>query len=257
MKSFFSTVAYVLALSWSTANAQTVAVIGLATVEVESTKAASGNTSELAGTIAQRLLKDLISTRKFKVLNYQQTNEVLADDDRSIESVTDPEADNSDLDVRGLDYIVEVKVLGYTPSADTAKIELSLLSTSFDLESSTAKTTVKLNKNSNIAASTISSLVVTETIARVFPVRIMDIDEEGLVKVNYGKGFLTKGEKLKVYASGKVSNGSDSNSNEELGEEVATLEIVDSDTKFSSARVTEGNAKLGLGYKARKSSFQW
>ncbi len=257
MKTLFIWAAIALSTFCVSVNAQTVATIGLDTIQFGSSKSESGSperAGELAGALAKKIRNDLSATRKFKVLTYLQATEALAEHGLSVESVTDSANAEILYDTPSIDYILRTKVVDYDPQSEQAEVELKLVSTSYSLSDHVVSSNVDLSETgSDRAASVaaIASAVVTETVASVFPMRVMNQTEDGLVIINYGQGYLVQGDKLKVFSPVAAPNNGAVEVGPVAGNEIAEIEIVSSNEKFSSGKIVQGQQEIGLGYKAK------
>jgi len=87
--------------------------------------------------------------------------------------------------------------------------------------------------------------LVDQVISRLFPIKVMKIDEAGAITLNYGDGLLEAGDTVLVYPvdTNIVDDASDN--------PVATLQIVRSEQKFSIAQALDGFEALEKGQKGQ------
>lgn len=91
-------------------------------------------------------------------------------------------------------------------------------------------------------ARSITALVVTS----IYPIRVIAVQGDGLVVLNYGDSVLAPGDQLKVFQVGESFK--DPDTGEVLGSEekqVALLKIAEATDRFSKASLVEGNAVVG------------
>lgn len=100
-------------------------------------------------------------------------------------------------------------------------------------------------------ANSIANLVVST----IYPVKIVSVGKTGTIMVNYGKGFLGKGDVLDVFSQGEEIV--DPDTGEVLGseeEKVGRIKITDVQAKFSKGKAVVGADKVARGMICRKVS---
>lgn len=97
-------------------------------------------------------------------------------------------------------------------------------------------------------AQNVTNMIVTT----VYPIKIVAINEDGEVMLNYGNSLLQNGDSLEVFSQGEAFV--DPDTGETLGQEeelVGKMSVFDTQAKFSKARVIEGSEGIEKGMIAR------
>lgn len=247
---------------------QTVGSISVGDVRYAADKNVHRSSDSLIASITSGLNAALIKSRKFNVLTYEELQKRLQDQGRSLEGYYKSAYVNDSFDQAGLDYIFTADINDFTvskqKSGDSETAE-ALLDLSFKLYgvaditedgkgAVSAKVSTQIraaNNNDELQAVIDASIkkavdqLVNKMLSGLFPVRVMQISDEGFITLNYGKGLLVPGDLVKVYPKG-VDIELDT-AGKPLGETIATLKIMSSEKKFSVAQVVDGKELLEKG----------
>ncbi|MGB0908587.1 MAG: CsgG/HfaB family protein [Maricaulaceae bacterium] len=212
----------------------------------------------------------LIKTNKFTVIERNRLAEVLKEQGMSQAGLID-----SDLEIggiEGIDYLVygsitklgatgsSIKVQGFRSGSGTVEMAMDIrivdvengeirLAESIE-EKIKGKSAVAVRGFSNsdsegdpladvqrLVATSITGLVVTN----LYPAKIAAVQSNGVLILNYGDSVFAEGDKVAVYEKGE--GFTDPDTGEVLGAEetqVALLEVVDTQSKFSKAEFVDG-----------------
>ncbi|MCK5565375.1 MAG: hypothetical protein KAJ07_09030 [Planctomycetes bacterium] len=228
----------------------------------------------------------IAKTSKFDLVERKRMAEILKEQAMGDSGVIDEESAQTMGKIKGVDYIIlgaiteyglEAKSTGFGNFAvgkATANIAVDVRIVSAKTGSIVIADTVRESKkaassikaegfsqdeaNGKIlsdvmrqSANSIANLIV-ETI---YPIKVVAITKSGIIMLNYGKGFLEKGQHLEVFSQGE--GFVDPDTGEMLGnEEELVGEIVISDTqaKFSKATLVTKTADFEKGMICRKSA---
>ena len=97
-------------------------------------------------------------------------------------------------------------------------------------------------------AQNVTNMIVTT----VYPIKIVAINKDGEVMLNYGNSLLQNGDSLEVFSQGEAFV--DPDTGETLGQKeelVGKMSVFDTQAKFSKARVIEGSEGIEKGMIAR------
>lgn len=241
--------------------AQTVGTIGIGDITFSTNTDSSARSQEdIVASINSGLKDALLKTRKFKVLNYEQVTQHFKRQDLELENFYNKSNKDTEYLQAGLDYILTADISNAglykqkRGSNDTTigsvDIDFRLIGVAdatSDMESSVAtqnisKATIETDEQSQqILDDTIAKAVdqvVDRVIARLFPIRVVQIKENGTIKLNYGRGVLKAGDTVLVYA-GKDDVVFDA-AGEPVGEAIATLQVIETEKRFSNAQALNG-----------------
>jgi len=93
------------------------------------------------------------------------------------------------------------------------------------------------------------SQLVDQVISTLHPIRIMRIDDDSVITLNYGQGILESGDTILVYP--KEQDIELDASGEPVGEAIATLQVITTQKKFASAQALDGFDRLEKGQKGQ------
>ena len=217
----------------------------------------------------------LVKTNKFDVMERDRMNAILEEQGLTLMGVSSGGFDGNSLSLQGVDYIligaitqygqessatkfggfgqasekavmsVDVRVIniakGQIGFADTVTAEASggggftvgNVGTAGGSDES-----VLLGDVMRKTAKGVTNLIVTN----IFPIKIVRVQENGEVMLNYGNSLLAAGNVLDVFSQGEAFV--DPDTGEELGREeefVAKLEVISAQPRFSKARIIQGD----------------
>ncbi|MEM7358732.1 MAG: hypothetical protein AAF431_06535 [Pseudomonadota bacterium] len=273
MKNFSWLFVIVLALSVSKVSAQTVATIGLGDInyKVDSDAANSRNGDATRASFARQLSLLLLDTRKFKLLDSYQLKQKLAEHELTPADYYQGDLDSAAYEMTGLDYILTGSITEFGiferstgpegSEVGVAEADLRLIATSYGSEDASVTATAQLlpeagsteTNKAEVLDQTLLQLgndAIEQMMAVLFPLRVMKISEQGLVSLNYGQGLLAVGDTIQVFERASASNNGAVESGPPQGAVIATLEVVSTSTKFSTARILDGADRLERGLKA-------
>lgn len=243
----------ILSLGASNAFAQTVA--SLAVVDVQVGDGAPQEVTDYAKQVGDDLQRQLKATRKFDVFSDTDFAELLQDQSLSRDKVMARDLRIQDLadritEVNELDYVFSI-VLSSTP--DTVTASLNILSTSWGLNDQQKTVVVNKEEGKDMPSSIVRALLTT-SLSELFPIRIVDVDENGGVTLNYGDGLLMPKQLLQVYAPvQKPANGA-VEAGPAIGAPLLKLEVTSASRQFAEAVVKSldvADAVAEPGLKAR------
>jgi hypothetical protein len=229
-----------------------------------------------ANAFQQMLETQLIKTNRFEVIERRKLDRTLQEKLLAMQGVTD--AENVGLSgIKGVDYVVYGTItkfgvptggfaFGDIAVAD-AKIEMAADLRIADVQTGRfvfADTVNEISSGgsafafggiqsqSSVAdpgadAARLMAKSLTAVIAQsVYPIKVAQVQEDGIVLLNYGDAILSPKDKLKAFRAGNVIK--DPDTGEILGSEetqTALLEVTESLARFSKARVIEGAVEPG------------
>lgn len=256
----------VVCLGVGAVQAQTVATIGVGDITY------SAGTSELRpkenviSALDSGLNEALLNTRKFTVLNYAALTERLQKQGLNLDGYYNKSYTGTEYSQAGLDYILTADVTdfglqsqarGSEQSAESlVEIEFKLIGVAdvtSDIESDvSAKISKQVSEGSAASGQLLDEAIdqaveqlVDKVISSLFPIRVMQIAEDGEIKLNYGAGVLAPGDKILIYPLDKelvFDEGA-----EVAADSIATLQIVASETKFARAKALDGLDQIVKG----------
>lgn len=247
---------------------QTVGTISVGDVRYAAGKSVHRSSEHLVASITSRLNAALIRSRKFDVLTYAELQKRLKDQGRSLDGYYKSAYVNDSFDQAGLDYIVTVDITDFTVSQSKrgeSETAAALVGLNFKLYgvaditeddkgavSAKVSTQLRVVDNDNELQAVIDESIknavdqlVNKMLSGLFPIRVMQISDEGAITLNYGKGLLTPGDTIMVFS--KDTNIELDDSGKPIGETIATLKIISSEKKFSVAQVMDGKEFLEKG----------
>lgn len=242
-----------LSLSASTTFAQTVA--SLAVIEVQVSDGAAQDVSGYANQVGEDLQRQLKATRKFDVFSDADFEELIQNQslsrdqvmarDLRIEDVADPITE-----VKELDYVLSIEL---SSAPDSVSANLNILSTSWGLHDQQKSIVVNKEEGKDMPSSIVRALL-TSSLAELFPIRIVDVDENGEVTLNYGDGLLAPNQLLQVFAPVKKPANGAVEAGPAVGAPLLILEVTSASRQFAQAVVKSldvADAVAEPGLKAR------
>lgn len=248
--------------------AQTVGSIGIGDITIDaSVDEPLKSRADTIEAIESGLNNALIKTRKFTVLNHDQLTDRLRKQGRSLASYYDKSYSGTEYSQAGLDYILTANVteLGvFTKKRSKSENVIGLLDIDFRLigvadvtsdissgvSAQVSKRVVTGDENQvdevldEVVAQAVNQLV-DQVIAGLFPVRVMQIADNGEIKLNYGAGLLSPGDTVLVFPKGQDVVVDESG--EVIAESIATLQIVSVEKKFAAAQALTGFSNIEKG----------
>lgn len=275
MKSIFSVFVVLFVAFLSTQNiaiAQTIGTIGVGDIKYGVTNKQSTRSPEnIISAINSGLNDALIKTRKFTVLDYAQLTERLSKQNLRLQDYYNKTYQGTEYSQAGLDYILTATVTefgSFRQKRGESENAIGLVDIDFkligvadvtqDIESSvSAQTSARISfGDDQVIEEVLDQAIVKgvdqlvdKVIADLFPIRVMKIAEDGAVTLNYGNGLLKAGDKVLVF--NKDEGIILDESGKAIGDAIATLQIITSEKKFSSAQALNGFDNLELGQKGK------
>ena len=228
----------------------------------------------------------LVKTRKFKVIERDRLDEIFKEQGLSIKGFTTDGYQGRKFNLRGVDFIMtgaitefgqqasSFRVKGFATGDKTTKMavdirvlnihsgEIEIAETVRGSESAGSGFSLKgfttgraddagaaLGKVSRKVASDVANLIVSA----IFPIKVLMKTKKGIVIVNYGNGFLRKGDVLEIFSEGEVLI--DPDTKERLGTEeefVGRITITSAHAKFSKAKINKESSPIEKGMIARR-----
>lgn len=243
------------------AQAQLVGTIGVGDLRYVASSRSDANNQSLIGTVTGRIEETLTKTRKFSLLDLDQLEQRFSSQGLNLSGFYRKDYDSSELKQIGLDYILTagVSVAG-KPTLKNGKqsgllglkIDAKLFGVGHATEDisftvSSGLTNSDLNGNDAVINRAVDKLV-AQIIAELHPIRVIGIDEEGLLTLNYGEGWLSAGDTVLVYPT-EQSEGEQAqiNATPIAKLPIATLKVSSNLKKFATAKALTGFDALELG----------
>ena len=221
----------------------------------------------------------LVKTNKFNVMERDRMNAILEEQGLTLMGVSSGGFDGDSLSLQGVDYIligaitqygqeasatqvggfgasnekavmsVDVRVIdiakGQIGFADTVTAEVSGRG-GFQVggmgQAGDSDESVLLGDVMRKTAQGVTNLIV----GNIFPIKIVRVQSNGEVMLNYGDSVLSEGDVLNVFSQGEAFI--DPDTGEELGREeemMGKLEIISAQPRFSKARIIQGDNLAG------------
>jgi hypothetical protein len=266
MKRFKLILSIVACLVSSSVQAQTVGTIGVGDIRFSASGDQPRSKDKVISAISSGLNSALKDTRKFSVLDYAQLSKRIAKQGLNLEDYYNKTYSGTEYVQAGLDYILTANVTAFGLSEeDRGKskdvvglidIEYKLIGVADSTSDIVSKVSVQSKQTISVDPKGVSNEVsdevikqtvdqlVDQIIAALFPIRVMQIAENGEILLNYGAGLLSPGDTVLVYALGAdIIAGT----GQGMGQSVATLKITSTEKKFSSAQASSGFANVVKG----------
>ncbi|WP_353409081.1 hypothetical protein [Arenicella sp. 4NH20-0111] len=263
----FFTVVVFLSSFCSSLYAQTVGTIGVADITYKASEQKLWNDANVVKEVAASLNSELVQTRKFTVLDLPQVERRLSTQGLTLAGFYAKEYKSTELLQAGLDYILTVDITDFSfasnGSSDNVKAKgivsmdfrlLGVADVTADFESQVmAQTSLTLPANSKFDSTNLmrqavkqaSEELVDQVVTTLHPVRIMQINDEGLITLNYGNGFLEADDVVLVYGADQQISLDENG--RIVGEPVGRIKVTSARRKFSSAQAIDGFTSLEKG----------
>jgi len=258
--------------SYAQAYAQQVGTIGLGDITFSADSSAKLRPAEnVVSELYTGISSALVNTRKFTVLDYPQLKARLGKQGRRLGDYYSKKYSGNALEQSGLDYILKADVTEFglfNQKRGQSENTVGLVDIDFELigvadvtsdfsASVSGQFSTQINASDQGAAQGVLDKAISEAvdqlvdrlITSLFPIRIMKIDENSAITLNYGEGLLEAGDTILVYPLG-VDTLVDS-SGEPVGDAIATLQVTATKRKFALAQALEGFDAIKKGQKAR------
>ena len=216
----------------------------------------------------------IVQTGKFNVVERDRMEEILKEQGLALEGIAGGGYEGSSFNLQGVDYIVTGAITEYGQKAQAARfggfsgasetaamaVDIRVLEVAtgsigiaetvraeasmgggFEIDG-VAKTgesdsSAALGDVMRKTARGVTRLIVSS----IFPIRIVRVQSNGDVMLNYGKALLGEGDVLEVFSQGEAFT--DPDTGEELGREeelIGKLSVASVQDRFSKAQVIEG-----------------
>ena len=240
-------------------HAQIIATIGFGDIVGK-----TSSTDSVSGALSDELYTALASTRKFRVLQKAEVEKKLARRNLDLNGFYSKNYTSTALEQTGLDYILKADISNYgivTVPIDNlgqrvAKVEVEYIllgvadsTDDFAFKAVVEKPLSQLGSDSTQALAAgleqVVEVLVRQVTAELLPIRLMKIDEDGLVTLNYGSALLNVGDAITVYADDQILATDESGS--PTGVSLGRLRIIEANTKFSTGQIVDGFTKIEKG----------
>ena len=246
-------------------SAQLVGSIGVGDILVKGTTPTSTADQALVGKVDAQLRNALANTRKFNVIDYPRLNERVQSQGLTLQGFYDKAYKSTELSQAGLDYILTLDVIssGAEPIG-AIDIRFELLGVAHATQDFASKVTAQAAIKSadgqivqdqtaqNLAMQRVLEKLVNQVMAVLHPIRVMMIDENSNISLNYGAGVVETGDTILIYPEGEDGEPLPLKANGEPDvAPIATLQVTDVERKFAQAQALEGFVDLELGQEGR------
>ena len=243
-------------------------------------RAFGGEAREDTRAFGDMLTTALVKTNTLDVIERDRMAEILKEQGLSLEGIASGGFQGGGLNLQGIDYIltgaitefgmsakastfggfsggsekatmaVDIRVLdvatGSIGYADTVRAEAST-GGAFKIEgvASTGESdsSAAMGEVMRLAARNVTNAIVTS----IYPIRIVRVQANGEIMLNYGSGLLAEGDVLEVFTQGEAFV--DPDTGEELGREeefAGRIEVSSVQPRFSKATAVEGDIADGM-----------
>jgi len=228
----------------------------------------------------------IAKTRKFELVERDRMADILKEQALGESEVIEEESAQKLGTVRGLDYIILGAITEYGIQSkglggrgfgiasskavmavdiriiDAATGSIAIAETVSESKKASGGLAIKgfeaAEKNEKVLSDVMrecADSIASVTVSTIYPVKIVSVGKTGTIMVNYGKGFLGKGDVLDVFSQGEEII--DPDTGEVLGseeEKVGRIKITDVQAKFSKGKAVIGADKVARGMICRKVS---
>lgn len=265
---FLTALVALLTLS-ANSQAQQVGTIGVGEIAYSANPAEGLPSKEsVVNALSLGINSALTKTRKFTVLDFQQLEERIEQQNRTLEGYYNKEYSGNAVNQRGLDYILKANITEFglfdqkrgnsNDSIGLIDIDFELIgvadvtndfSSSVSAQYSTRVEVANTESKQAILDKAIQQGVdqlVDQLISNLFPIRVMKIDDEnGAITLNYGEGLLEVGDTVLVYPLDAEVTVDETG--EVIGDAIATLQIITTARRFATAQALDGQDLLEKG----------
>ncbi len=255
-------------LSSSQVFAQQVGTIGMGDITFSAKKSNEARASDsVISALNNGINRALVETRKFTVLDYAQLTARINEQGRNLAGYYAKEYTGNAVTQSGLDYILKAEVTEFgifsrkRGSSDTSTalvdMDFELIGVADDTDEFNSSVIAQVSTQVPLADQKAAQdmldkaieqaidQLVDQVISRLFPIKVMKIDEAGAITLNYGGGLLEAGDTVLVYPA-------DSDITDEVsGDSIATLQIIRTEQKFSIAQALDGYEAIEKGQKGQ------
>ena len=262
-----------LSVAATNSHAQQVGTIGVGDITFSAKKNDSlRSTEKILSALSAGINNGLTETRKFTVLDSAQLKTRINKQGRNLNDYYAKKYSGNALSQAGLDYILKADVteLGlFKNTRGKSENTIGLVDIDFELigvadvtndfsSSVTAQFSTRIDAGDNEAAQDVLDKAIQKAVDRLvdqlvsslFPIRVMKIDESGAITLNYGEGLFEVGDTVLVYPLG--TDIAIDKSAEPADGAVATLQIISTKRKFSTAQALAGVEALEKGQKGQR-----
>ncbi|MBW2187342.1 MAG: hypothetical protein JRG71_13385 [Deltaproteobacteria bacterium] len=228
----------------------------------------------------------LVKTRKFDVIERDRMAEILKEQGMSLEGIATGGYQGDNFNLQGVDYIITgsiteygetaktMEVVGFKSSKRIATMAVDIRILNVETGSIEIAESVRAEKKGgnslnvqgfasggDSSSGALMGAVMRETssnvanliVSSIYPVKVVALTKGDYeVMLNYGSGYLKKGDMLQIFSQGEVFV--DPDTGEELGSEeelVGKVTVYNTQAKFSKAKVMSGQNGIAVGMLAR------
>lgn len=235
--------------------AQLVGTVGMGDIEKK-----TNVSEEVQRAFVDQVSLGLIKSRKFRLMEHPVVESRLARQGLDLAGFYANDYKSTELLQAGLDYIFKAEIVkaGVSPTCKgsaydkmgEAEVRYTMFGVADVTEDFSRVVKAQSHKHEgyldkasdeeliNDAIANAVNVMVRQVASELFPVRVVSIDEDGLVTLNYGGGLLEKGQTLVVY-----SDDEESQMNEfgvPQGSTIGLLRVSDTSKKFAQALTVDG-----------------
>jgi hypothetical protein len=268
-------------ISSAQVHAQHVGTIGIGDITYTSHANSSARTDlrspeVVLSALNSGIVASLTKIRKFKVLDYSQLTARIDEQDRTLDGYYNSKYTGNALLQAGLDYILKANVSEFgIVEQEVGKpgtaiglmvIDFKLIGVADATNDLSSKVTARVYspkgpKSANAGDQAAAQLLldratqqavkqlIDQVVTNLFPIRVMKIAEDGVITLNYGKGLLTVGDRVKVYPIGTETTVDEFG--EPVGVPISSLEITSTEKKFAVAKIVDKQQELKKGQKGQ------
>jgi len=243
-------------------------------------RAFGGEAREDTRAFGDMLTTALVKTNKLDVIERDRMAEILKEQGLSLEGIAAGGFQGQGLNLQGVDYIMTGAITefgmsakastfgGFSGGSETAKMAVDIrvlevatgsigYADTVMAEASTGgafkiegvasggetDSSAAMGEVMRLAAQNVTNAIVTS----IYPIRIVRVQANGEIMLNYGSGLLAEGDVLEVFTQGEAFV--DPDTGEELGREeelAGRIEVSSVQSRFAKARVVEGEMADGM-----------
>lgn len=255
-------------------SAQLVGAIGVGDISLKGSSQLSDEQQQFVKALDERLRATLANTRKFTVLDYPTLEERVQSQGLTLQGFYDKLYKSTELSQAGLDYILTLDVLESGVSEKQrgqgidvigfSDISFRLLGVAHATQDFAARITAEGAVRSsgddradklvaqNLATNKAVEKLVNKVLSVLHPIRVMMIDEDSVITLNYGAGVLSAGDTILIYPEDDEGRPLPlkPNGTPDVAA-VASLQVIDTKKKFAKAHALDGFVELEKGQEGR------